>query len=144
MRALATIVLLLISNVFMTFAWYGHLKFQHLKFFQKTGLAGIVLASWLIDFLEYCFMVPANRLGYNGNGGPLLNCVTPAAGLTYGFDLTVVLTAGKSNHVPGYDAAFHIQIDDSSGFGSPQLPAMGRSRTAPLVSRSCPCCLPSP
>lgn len=70
MRALATIFLLLISNVFMTFAWYGHLKFQHLKFFQKTGLAGIVLASWLIAFLEYCFMVPANRLGYHGNGGP--------------------------------------------------------------------------
>ena len=70
MRGLATLVLLLISNVFMTFAWYGHLKFQHLPFFQRTGLAGVVLASWLIAFFEYCFMVPANRLGFVENGGP--------------------------------------------------------------------------
>ena len=70
MRGISTIALLLLSNVFMTFAWYGHLKFQHLKFFQKTGLFGIVIASWLIAFLEYCFMVPANRIGYRENGGP--------------------------------------------------------------------------
>jgi len=70
MRGIATILLLLLSNVFMTFAWYGHLKFQHYKFFQKSGLYGVVLASWLIAFLEYCFMVPANRIGYRGNGGP--------------------------------------------------------------------------
>ncbi len=70
MRGIATVLLLLFSNVFMTFAWYGHLKFQHLKFFQKTGLFGIVIASWLIAFLEYCFMVPANRIGYRDNGGP--------------------------------------------------------------------------
>ncbi|MCC6461217.1 MAG: DMT family protein [Saprospiraceae bacterium] len=70
MKGIATIALLLFSNVFMTFAWYGHLKFQHLKFFQKTGLFGVVLISWLIAFLEYCFMVPANRMGYQENGGP--------------------------------------------------------------------------
>ncbi|MCB0531776.1 MAG: DMT family protein [Lewinellaceae bacterium] len=70
MKGLATIALLLLSNVFMTFAWYGHLRFQHLSFFQKTGLFGIVLASWLIALLEYCFMVPANRMGFIGNGGP--------------------------------------------------------------------------
>lgn len=70
MKGIATIALLLFSNVFMTFAWYGHLKFQHLKFFQKTGLFGVVLISWLIAFLEYCFMVPANRIGYQDNGGP--------------------------------------------------------------------------
>jgi len=69
MKGLATIALLLLSNVFMTFAWYGHLKFQHLSFFQKTGLFGVVLAAWLIAFFEYCFMVPANRIGYQGNGG---------------------------------------------------------------------------
>lgn len=70
MKGIATIALLLLSNIFMTFAWYGHLKFQHLKFFEKTGLVGIIIASWLIAFLEYCFMVPANRIGFDQNGGP--------------------------------------------------------------------------
>src|SRR5688572_9157474 len=55
---LATIVLLLVSNVFMTFAWYGHLK-QH----QASPLWLVVLASWGIAFFEYCFQVPANRWG---------------------------------------------------------------------------------
>ncbi len=53
-----TIVLLTISNIFMTFAWYGHLKFKDIALWK------IVLASWAIAFFEYCFMVPANRLGY--------------------------------------------------------------------------------
>jgi len=53
-----TIVLLLISNVFMTFAWYGHLKFK------SSALWLVVLASWGIAFFEYCFQVPANRLGH--------------------------------------------------------------------------------
>ena len=70
MRGVTTILLLILSNVFMTFAWYGHLKFQHLKFFQKAGLFGLVIASWLIAFLEYSLMVPANRMGYKENGGP--------------------------------------------------------------------------
>lgn len=70
MKGIYTILLLLFSNVFMTVAWYGHLKFQHLKFFQKTGLAGLILASWLIAFMEYCLMVPANRIGFHENGGP--------------------------------------------------------------------------
>ena len=70
MRAVYTILLLICSNIFMTFAWYGHLKFQHLKFFQKAGLFGIIVASWMIAFLEYSLMVPANRMGYKDNGGP--------------------------------------------------------------------------
>lgn len=70
MKGVYTILLLLFSNVFMTFAWYGHLKFQHLKFFQKTGLFGLIVASWLIAFLEYSLMVPANRIGYKEHGGP--------------------------------------------------------------------------
>ena len=69
-RGILTLVLLVFSNVFMTFAWYGHLKFQHLKFFQHAGVFGIILASWLIAFFEYCLMVPANRLGFDENGGP--------------------------------------------------------------------------
>src|SRR5689334_22109554 len=51
------IVLLICSNVFMTFAWYGHLKFK------ETPLWGVILASWGIAFIEYCFAVPANRYG---------------------------------------------------------------------------------
>lgn len=70
MKGVYTILLLLFSNVFMTIAWYGHLKFQHLKFFQKTGLWSLILLSWLIAFAEYCLMVPANRLGFQENGGP--------------------------------------------------------------------------
>lgn len=53
------IFLLLISNVFMTFAWYGHLKFK------STALPLVILVSWLIAFVEYCFQVPANRIGSN-------------------------------------------------------------------------------
>lgn len=57
-KAITPIVLLFISNIFMTFAWYGHLKF-------KTGaLWAIILTSWGIAFFEYCFQVPANRIGY--------------------------------------------------------------------------------
>lgn len=70
MRALYTVLLLVCSNIFMTFAWYGHLKYQHLRFFQKGGLLALVLASWCIAFFEYCLMVPANRFGFRENGGP--------------------------------------------------------------------------
>jgi uncharacterized protein len=52
-----TIALLLVSNVFMTAAWYGHLKFR------SSALWKVVLISWMIAFVEYCFQVPANRIG---------------------------------------------------------------------------------
>ncbi|HZD32288.1 MAG TPA: DMT family protein [Candidatus Angelobacter sp.] len=52
-----TVLLLTISNVFMTFAWYGHLKYRH------APLVKVILISWLIAFFEYCFQVPANRIG---------------------------------------------------------------------------------
>jgi uncharacterized protein len=54
----ATILLLIASNVFMTFAWYGHLKFK------TTGLITVILISWGIAFFEYCLQVPANRIGH--------------------------------------------------------------------------------
>jgi len=53
----STVVLLSISNIFMTFAWYGHLKFK------SSALWKVILVSWGIAFLEYCFQVPANRIG---------------------------------------------------------------------------------
>ncbi len=55
---MTTILLLTISNIFMTVAWYGHLKFK------SVGLWKVVLVSWCIAFFEYCFQVPANRLGH--------------------------------------------------------------------------------
>jgi len=69
-RALFTIVLLIISNTFMTFAWYGHLKFKQLNWFNSLGLISIILISWGIALFEYSFQVPANRIGYSENGGP--------------------------------------------------------------------------
>jgi uncharacterized protein (DUF486 family) len=53
-----TLILLTISNIFMTFAWYGHLKFE------KYPLWTVIVVSWLIAFFEYCFQVPANRIGF--------------------------------------------------------------------------------
>ena len=58
LRQLLPVLLLTISNIFMTFAWYGHLRFKH------TALWIVILISWLIAFVEYCFQVPANRIGH--------------------------------------------------------------------------------
>lgn len=69
MRSIASVGLLILSNSFMTIAWYGHLKFKELKWFETLGLTSIILISWGIAFFEYCFQVPANRIGFAGNGG---------------------------------------------------------------------------
>lgn len=65
-----TIGLLLLSNIFMTMAWYGHLRFGEMKGFQKLGLMTIILISWGVAFFEYCAQVPANRIGFQQHGGP--------------------------------------------------------------------------
>ncbi|MBW7846862.1 MAG: DMT family protein [Bacteroidales bacterium] len=70
MKQLTTIGLLVLSNTFMTFAWYGHLKFKEIKGFDSLSLIWIVIISWSIALFEYMFQVPANRIGYQGNGGP--------------------------------------------------------------------------
>jgi uncharacterized protein (DUF486 family) len=54
----------------MTFAWYGHLKFQEFKWFSGLGLVAVVFISWGIALFEYFFQVPANRIGFQNNGGP--------------------------------------------------------------------------
>lgn len=69
-RAFSTILLLIASNTFMTIAWYGHLRFKDLPLFKNAGLITLILVSWGIAFLEYCLMVPANRLGASVTGGP--------------------------------------------------------------------------
>ncbi|MFC4815828.1 MULTISPECIES: DMT family protein [unclassified Flavobacterium] len=70
MKAYLTIGLLVLSNIFMTLAWYGHLKFKELKWFENAGLFTIILISWGLALFEYCFQVPANKIGFQGNGGP--------------------------------------------------------------------------
>lgn len=70
MNGIFTILLLLMSNVFMTLAWYGHLKFQNWSWFQKQSLIVFIVVSWLIAFFEYCLQVPANKFGFRANGGP--------------------------------------------------------------------------
>jgi uncharacterized protein (DUF486 family) len=70
MRTIYTIILLVLSNTFMTMAWYGHLKFKDMKWSQNLPLIGIILISWGIALFEYILQVPANRLGYKEYGGP--------------------------------------------------------------------------
>lgn len=70
MKGLYTLILLVVSNLFMTFAWYGHLQFQKIDWLKSTGLIGVVLISWFIALFEYMFQVPANRIGHSGHGGP--------------------------------------------------------------------------
>lgn len=68
--AILTILLLLSANVFMTFAWYGHLRFHGTGSGSSWPLYLVILVSWGIALIEYCLQVPANRIGFEGNGGP--------------------------------------------------------------------------
>ena len=69
-KGLFTVLLLIASNTFMTFAWYGHLKFHEMNWSQNLGLIAIILISWGIALFEYMFQVPANRIGFKEYGGP--------------------------------------------------------------------------
>ncbi len=102
-NAIFTIALLVISNVFMTFAWYGHLKLQDMKLItSNTPLIFVILLSWGIALAEYSCQVPANRIGFAGNGGPfslmqlkvLQECIT----LVIFTIFTVVFFKGESLH----------------------------------------------
>ena len=68
-NALITIGMLIISNIFMTFAWYGHLKLQASGISSNWPLWLVIIFSWGIALAEYSFQVPANRIGFVGNGG---------------------------------------------------------------------------
>lgn len=85
-RAFLTVLLLVVSNVFMTFAWYGNLKLTELKISTDWPLILIILCSWGLAFFEYCFMIPANRMGSQINGGPFslmqLKIIQEAVSLT--------------------------------------------------------------
>lgn len=103
MTAFYTILLLVVSNVFMTFAWYGHLKMQQLKWIgNSTPLIIVILISWGIALLEYCCHVPANRIGFNENGGPFslmqLKVIQETITLTVFTIFTVVFFRGEQLH----------------------------------------------
>ncbi|WP_346238996.1 DMT family protein [Niabella insulamsoli] len=69
-KALTTIILLVLSNTFMTIAWYGHLKFKQINHLSSLSMLSIILLSWGFALFEYIFQVPANRIGFSENGGP--------------------------------------------------------------------------
>lgn len=69
-NAIFTIILLIGSNIFMTLAWYGHLKLQQMNISNSWPLIGVIAFSWAIALFEYCLQVPANKIGFVGNGGP--------------------------------------------------------------------------
>jgi len=109
MRGLYTILLLILSNTFMTFAWYGHLKFKEMKWFENLGIIAIVLISWGIALFEYTFQVPANRIGFKENGGPFslveLKVVQEAITLVVFTVFTLVFFKNESlrwNHLVGF------------------------------------------
>lgn len=95
-----TIVLLIISNIFMTFAWYGHIKLEQMKVItESTPMIWVIIISWLIALAEYSFMIPANRIGYIGNGGSFslmqLKVIQEVITLTVFTIFTVVLFKGE-------------------------------------------------
>ena len=102
MRPVYTVVLLIISNLFMTFAWYGHLKWKSMSFLQHAGFWTFILFSWAIAFFEYMFMVPANRIGSKENGGPWdlfqLKIVQEAISITIFTLVAIFVFKGESFH----------------------------------------------
>ncbi len=100
MKGVLTILLLITSNIFMTFAWYGHLKLQEMKISDGWPLILVILVSWGTAFFEYCAQVPANRIGYLGNGGPFnliqLKVIQEVISLTVFTIIVSVLFKGQS------------------------------------------------
>ena len=101
MQGFWTIILLIISNIFMTFAWYGHLKLQEMNITTSWPLILIIIASWGIALFEYFFMIPANRIGSQVNGGPFnllqLKVIQEVISLTV-FSV-IVLLVFKGEHI---------------------------------------------
>jgi uncharacterized protein (DUF486 family) len=106
--AVQTILLLLLSNIFMTFAWYGHLKYK------STALWLVILISWGIAFFEYCLQVPANRIGHSTFSAAELKTIQEILTLVVfaGFSVWYLHEPLKWNHLAGFAclvlAAFFI------------------------------------
>ena len=106
-RGLGAVALLVCSNLFMTLAWYGQVLFK--SRFERIGMVAVIAISWLVALFEYCFMVPANRLGSTEYGGPFsiweLKVIQEVVSLTV-FTVIVLLVmkneALKWNHLVGF------------------------------------------
>lgn len=101
--------MLIASNIFMTFAWYGHLKLQEMKISNSWPLILVILFSWGIAFFEYCLTVPANRIGFQGNGGPFnlmqLKVIQEVISLTVFSIIILFLFKGQAlqwNHIAAF------------------------------------------
>lgn len=107
--AIITVILLIISNVFMTFAWYGHLKMKSMGIGENWPLYLIILLSWGMALVEYCFMIPANKIGFNENGGPFslfqLKIIQEVLSLTVFTLIAMICFQGEKlqwNHIASY------------------------------------------
>ena len=102
MKASYTILLLIVSNIFMTFAWYGHLKLREMKICTQWPLYAVILFSWAIALFEYSCQVPANRIGFQENGGPFslmqLKIIQEVITLIIFTIFTTVLFKGEQLH----------------------------------------------
>lgn len=110
MKMFFPLALLIVSNIFMTFAWYGHLKLQQMKILsENTPIYVVVLLSWVLALAEYSCQVPANRLGYAGNGGAYslmqLKVIQEVISILVFTGFTVVFFRGESlqwNHFAAF------------------------------------------
>ncbi len=95
---MSTVILLTISNIFMTIAWYGHLKFK------RVALWKVILISWLIAFVEYCFQVPANRWGHQTFTAAQLKLMQEVITLVVfcGFSILYLKEPLKWNYLVGF------------------------------------------
>lgn len=109
MKSIYTVILLAVSNVFMTLAWYGHLRFKEMELSKGIGLFAIILISWGIALFEYMFQVPANRIGFKDNGGPFtllqLKIIQEALSITIFMIFTLFFFKSEKidwNHILGF------------------------------------------
>lgn len=102
MKGVLTIIMLVVSNVFMTFAWYGNLKLEEMKITTGWPLILIILASWGVALLEYSFMIPANRIGFVEHGGPFnlmqLKVIQEVISLTVFTIIALLIFKGQPLH----------------------------------------------
>lgn len=110
MNGIYTIIMLIVANIFMTFAWYGHLKLQSMNVItDHTPLILIILLSWLLALPEYCLQIPANRIGFMGNGGMFnlmqLKVIQEVISITVFTIFTMFIFKGQSiqwNHIAAF------------------------------------------
>ena len=108
-KAILTVVLLICSKIFMTLAWYGHLKLKEMNKLVGVNIFPVILMSWGVAFFEYLFQVPANRIGFVDDGGPFtlwqLKVIQEVITLVVFTAFTLIFFRGqplKINHLIGF------------------------------------------